>query len=97
MCKILIEAGCDISHQDLNHKNASHYAKRYGNNEVHDYLSNELQNVKENKKILGESKGAESNQEEKNTKKSKKREINISAPSKATYRLYRADALGNST
>lgn len=73
MCKILIEAGCDISHQDLNHKNASHYAKRYNSsNDVYDYLSNELQNMKDNKRI-GESKGLESNQEDKNPKKNKKR------------------------
>jgi ankyrin repeat protein len=32
MCKMLIEAGCDISHQDSSHKMAGHYAKRYGKN-----------------------------------------------------------------
>jgi hypothetical protein len=34
MCKILIEAGCDLALQDTNHKLASHYAKKYGKNEV---------------------------------------------------------------
>ena len=40
MCKILIEAGCDIIHMDSNNKTAAHYAKKYNNNEVCEYLSN---------------------------------------------------------
>jgi hypothetical protein len=40
MCKILIEIGCDLSHQDTNHKFAGHYAKKYGKNEVFEYLTN---------------------------------------------------------
>ncbi len=64
MCKILIEAGCDIIHQDSNNKTAAHYAKKYNNNEVCEYLSNELQNVKEQRKLVGDSKGLESNQQE---------------------------------
>ena len=41
MCKILIDAGCDLSHQDSFHKLASHYAKKNQKNEVFDYLSTE--------------------------------------------------------
>ena len=98
MCKILIEAGCDIIHMDSNNKTAAHYAKKVNHNEVCEYLSNELQNVKEQRKMVGDSKGFESNPlEEKNLKKAKKRQVPFNAPSKATYRLYRADALGNTT
>ena len=39
MCKILVEAGCDILHADSTNKTAAHYAKKYNNNEVHEYLS----------------------------------------------------------
>lgn len=46
MCKILIEAGCDVLHVDSTNKNAAHYAKKFNNNEVYDYLSNEIQNMK---------------------------------------------------
>ncbi len=61
-------------------------------------MSNEIQTSKEQRKIIGDSKGVESNQpEEKNAKKAKKREIALTAPTKVTYRLYRADALGNTT
>lgn len=35
MSKILIEAGCDLAHQDSAHKMANHYAKKYGKNEVY--------------------------------------------------------------
>lgn len=74
MCKILIEAGCDIIHMDSNNKTAAHYAKKVNHNEVCEYLSNELQNVKEQRKMVGDSKGFESNPlEEKNLKKAKKR------------------------
>ena len=55
MCKILIEAGCDLSHQDTSHKMASHYAKKYTKNEVFDYLSNEYQTLKDQKKIMSDS------------------------------------------
>lgn len=30
MCKIMIEAGCDLALQDTLHKTAHHYAKRNG-------------------------------------------------------------------
>jgi ankyrin repeat protein len=46
MCKLLIEAGCDISHQDSSHKTAAFYAKKFGKNEVYEYLTNELQKIK---------------------------------------------------
>lgn len=74
MCKILIEAGCDVLHMDSNNKTAAHYAKKYNNNDVSEYLSNQLQNIKEQRKMVGDSKGFQSNQpEEKNQKKTKKR------------------------
>lgn len=72
MCKILIEAGCDVSHQDTSHKIASHYAKKYGKNETSDYLTAEYQNLKDQKKILGDSR-QESNTEDKLIKNKKKR------------------------
>ena len=72
MCKILIDAGCDLTHQDLSHKMASHYAKKYNKNEVYDYISNEYQNLKDQKKIIPESK-QESIPEEKVAQKSKKK------------------------
>ena len=34
MCKILIDSGCDLSHQDSMNRMASHYAKKFGKNEV---------------------------------------------------------------
>ena len=97
MCKVLIEAGCDLSHQDTSHKMASHYAKKYTKNEVFEYLSNEYQTLKDQKKIQSDSR-QESNPEEKvATKPKKKREINAANVStKAFYRLYRSDAFGNS-
>lgn len=97
MCKVLIEAGCDLSHQDTSHKMASHYAKKYTKNEVFEYLSNEYQTLKDQKKIQSDSR-QESNPEEKVvTKPKKKREINAANVStKAFYRLYRSDAFGNS-
>lgn len=64
MCKILVEAGCDVLHIDTTNKNAMHYAKRYNNNDVHEYLFNLAQNVKEQRKTGGDSKGIESNQPE---------------------------------
>jgi ankyrin repeat protein len=32
MCKILVEAGSDITILDSNHKTAAHYAKKYNKN-----------------------------------------------------------------
>jgi hypothetical protein len=55
MCKILIEAGCDLSHQDSAHKMANHYSKKYGKNEVFEYITNEYQSLKDQKKIQTDS------------------------------------------
>jgi hypothetical protein len=55
MCRILIEAGCDLSLQDSSHKMASHYAKKYNKNEVFEYLTNEYQILKDQKKIQTDS------------------------------------------
>ena len=44
-----------MSHQDTAHKMASHYAKKYGKNEVFEYLANEYQNLKDQKKIQTDS------------------------------------------
>ena len=97
MCKILIDAGCDLAHQDLTHKMASHYAKKSNKNEVYDYLSNEYQTLKDQKKIMTDSR-QESVPEEKAIQKSKKkREMKEGGPVKIMYRLYRSDAFGNST
>ena len=97
MCRILIDAGCDLAHQDLSHKMASHYAKKYNKNEVYDYFSNEYQNLKDQKKIVTDSK-QESVPEEKTQQKSKKkREVKEGGPVKMMYRLYRSDSFGNST
>jgi hypothetical protein len=57
MCKILIEAGCDASQTDTMNKTASHYAKKFSNNEVAEYLSNYIQIIKDQKRIIGDSKG----------------------------------------
>ncbi|CAM6001199.1 unnamed protein product [Sphagnum balticum] len=97
MCKILIEAGCDLSVNDSAHKMAYHYAKKYGKNEVFDYLSLEYQNLKDQKKILGDSRQESNNDDKVQHRGKKKREINAS-PSivKSNYRIYRSDALGNS-
>lgn len=97
MCKILIEAGCDLSHNDSSHKMASHYAKKYGKNEVFDYLSGEYQTLKDQKKIATDSR-QESNPEDKAVAKpKKKRESGVGGSVKSNYRLYRSDAFGNST
>lgn len=76
---------------------ASHYAKKYGKNEVFEYLANEYQSLKDQKKIQSDSR-QESNPEEKVVAKTKKkREINAAnLTTKAMYRLYRSDAFGNS-
>lgn len=97
MCKILIEAGCDLSLQDSAHRMASHYAKKYAKNEVFQYLTNELQNLKDQRKIQTDSR-QESNIDEKGPiKKSKKRDVNQAnnVPTKSMYRLYRCDNFGN--
>lgn len=102
MCRILVESGCDLSHLDSSHKMASHYAKKYGKNEVFDYLTAEYQNLKDQKKIQTES-HQESNIEDRGLIKKKKREINLQGALGSTvnirsdYRLYRSDVLGNST
>lgn len=97
MCKILIEAGCDLSVNDSAHKMAAHYAKKYSKNEVFDYLSQEYQNLKDQKKILGESRQESNNDDKVPNRGKKKRELNA-VPNivKSNYRLYRSDALGNS-
>ena len=95
MCKILIEAGCDLSHQDSTNKAAHHYAKKFSKNQVFDYLTNEYQSLKDQKKIQTDSR-QESNIEDKTTKKVKKRDPAASnLPSKNMYRLYRSDTFGN--
>lgn len=40
MCKILLEAGCDLTIQDTLHKSAHHYAKKNQKTDVTDYLFN---------------------------------------------------------
>lgn len=62
MCKILVEAGCDIAHIDTANKMASHYAKKYTKNDTFDYLTSEFQNLKDQKRITGDCK-LESNAE----------------------------------
>jgi hypothetical protein len=94
MCKIMIEAGCDLTLQDTLHKTAHHYAKRNGKTEVADYLFNEYQTLKEQRKIQTDSR-QESNVEERTTKKSKAKREGSGQPSKSQYRLYRSDAFGN--
>lgn len=39
MCKILIEAGCDLTYQDASNKNLQHYAKKSGKTDVVEYLA----------------------------------------------------------
>lgn len=94
MCKILIEAGCDLAHQDSSHKTAQHYSKKSGKPEVLEYLTSEYQSLKDQRKILTDSR-QESNVEERATKKSKKREGGSAVPLKSMYRLYRSDTFGN--
>lgn len=99
MCKALVEAGCNVAHQDASHKMASHYAKKFGNNETYEYLSFELQNIKDAKKVPVESKQESNNEDQQKLVKRKKRE-NLSVVTqqvKTSYRLYRADCLGNAT
>lgn len=83
--------------QDTLHKSAHHYAKKNQKTEVSDYLFNEYQTLKEQKKIQTDSRQENSNVEERgsNLKKKTKREANSSAPAKSMYRLYRSDNLGN--
>lgn len=73
MCKILIEAGCDLSHQDSAHRMAAHYAKKYGKNETFQYLSNQYQNLKDQKKIQVDSKQESNIDDRVAAKKPKKR------------------------
>jgi hypothetical protein len=76
---------------------AAHYAKKYGKNEVFEYISQEYQNLKDQKKIQGDSRQESNNDEKVHGRGKKKRELNA-APNivKSNYRLYRSDALGNS-
>ena len=94
MCKILIEAGCDLMIQDSLHKSAHHYAKKNNKTEVTEYLFNEYQALKELRKVQTDSR-QDSNVEERVTKKNKKREGAVAIPSKTLYRLYRSDTFGN--
>jgi hypothetical protein len=94
MCKILIEAGSDLAHQDSSHKTAHHYSKKSQKPELIEYLTSEYQNLKDQRKILTDSR-QESNVEERATKKAKKREGGPAVPLKAMYRLYRSDTFGN--
>lgn len=54
MCKILVENGCDLTILDTANKMAYHQAKKHNHMEVAEYLNNEYQNLKEQKKIVGE-------------------------------------------
>ena len=57
MCKILVENGCDLTIMDTNNKMAAHLAKKQNHLEVYQYLNNEYQNLKDQKKIVGEQGG----------------------------------------
>ena len=46
MCKLLIERGANVLHQDTTHKTAASYAKKYEKNDVYEYLNNEVQKLK---------------------------------------------------
>ncbi len=96
MCKILIEAGSDLGHQDTSHKTAHHYSKKSGKNEVLEYLAAEYQSLKDQKKIQNDSR-QESNVEERQVKKAKKRDVagGPNMPVRSMYRLYRSDNFGN--
>ena len=52
MCKVLIENGANVAHQDTQHKIASHYARKGGHMETFEYLTSEYQILKEQKKIM---------------------------------------------
>ena len=99
MCKILLEARCDLTIQDNLHKSAHHYAKKNGKTDVADYLFNEYQILKEQRKGLQtDSRPGEDSHTENPNKPSRGiknvRDRN-NAPTKSMYRLYRADNLGN--
>jgi hypothetical protein len=66
---------------------------------VAEYLSNEYQNLKDQKKIINESRQESNHDERTLIKNKKKREIQTQNNSftKNSYRLFRADVLGNST
>jgi len=97
MCKNLLEAGCDLTIQDTLHKSAHHYAKKNQKTDVTDYLFNEYQTLKEQRKIQTDSHHNESNLEDRgnNTTKRSKTKGSSSVPSKVMYRLYRSDNFGN--
>ena len=46
MCKLLIERGANVLHQDTSHKTAASYAKKFEKNDVYEYLNNEAQKLK---------------------------------------------------
>ena len=94
MCKILIDAGCELNITDSAHKMATHYAKKYGKTETFQYLSSQYQKLKEQKIFVSESR-QESANEEKPQKAKRKKDEKLSATSKFTYRLYRSDGFGN--
>lgn len=93
MCKMLIERGCDVSHQDSTHKTAAFYAKKYGKNEVFDYLMNELQKMRELKKVLAVPHNESKSKEE--DKKLKKKRPTDAPVTKTQYKLVRMDQKGN--
>lgn len=98
MCKLLIEAGCDITHQDSAHKTAAFYAKKNGKNEVYDYLTAEMQKLKEQKKFSAQSAVVQlesrSKEEDKRIKKKAKAVEPAAAKIKASYKLVRMDEKG---
>jgi len=82
MCKILIDNGCDMTHQDNSQKTASHFAKKNGKMEVYEYLNSEYQKLKEQKKVVIQEGVIESNQEEKSVvgrQKTKKKDALVSS------------------
>lgn len=94
MCKHLIEAGCDVSHQDSSHKTAAFYAKKNGKNEVVDYLTAELQKLKEQKKFsaLAVSQQIESRSKEEDKRMKKKIKLEPAATKiKTPFKLVRMD------
>ena len=50
MCKLIVEKGADITHQDKSGKGPVEYAKKAKFNEVADYLSGELKKVRDSMK-----------------------------------------------
>ncbi len=90
MCKVLIDAGADALMQDNLHKTPTHYAKKFQNNEVVEYLTA----LKEVKRVSDSRQ--DSNMEDKVARPKKRKDINT-IQTKATYKLFRSDNLGNTT